>query len=160
MGGLHFPVGDESMLSAKRRPEANTLRLKLERRKGAMGLMSPWAITKSTVKLRLHSPFGATLAHLLARLPLRAVKRPALLSVLAGPLLIAVVAMTSCTDGAVRTVEDSPRQTPGPDATLTDTPVLHVPWTRSDLTVETGGYHPIDISMNEEVRWSPSFRQN
>ena len=91
-----------------------------------MGLMSPWAITKSTVKL------------------------PGFLSVLAGALLIAVVAMTSCTDSTVRTEEDSPRQTPGTDATLTDTPVLHVPWTRSDLTVETGGYHPIDISMNKE----------
>ena len=91
-----------------------------------MGLMSPWAITKSTVKLQ------------------------GFLSVLAGALLIAVVAMTSCTDSTVRTGEDSPRQTPGTDATLTDTPVLHVPWTRSDLTVETGGYHPIDISMNKE----------
>ena len=102
------------------------------------------------VKLRLHSPFGARLAHVFARSPFGGVKRPGFLSVLAGALLVAVVAMTSCTDGTVRTGEDPPRQTPGPDATLTDTPVLHVPWTRSDLTVETGGYHPIDISMNEE----------
>ncbi len=115
-----------------------------------MGLMSPWAITKSTVKLRLHSPFGARLAHLLPRSPFGGVKRPGFLSVLAGALLIAVVAMTSCTDSTVHTGEDSTRQTPGSDATLTDTPVLHVPWTRSNLTVETGGYHPIDISMNKE----------
>ena len=115
-----------------------------------MGLIGPWAITKSMVKLHLHSPFGARLAHLLARSPFGGVKRPGFLSVLAGALLIAVVAMTSCTDSTVRTGEDSPRQPPGPDATLTDTPVLHVPWTRSDLTVETGGYHPIDISMNKE----------
>ena len=115
-----------------------------------MGLMGPWAITKSMVKLRLHNPVGALLAHLLTRSPLGGVKRPGSLSVLAGALLIAVVAMTSCTDGTVRPGEDSPGQTPGPDAALTDAPVLHVPWTRSDLTVETGGYHPIDISMNKE----------
>ena len=115
-----------------------------------MGLMGPWAITKSMMKLRLHSPFGARLAHLLASSPLGGVKRPGSLSVLAGALLVAVVAMTSCTDSTVRTGEDSPGQTPGPDATLTDTPVLHVPWTRSDLTVETGGYHRIDISMDKE----------
>ena len=83
---------------------------KLERRKRpraewacAMGLMGPWAITKSMVKLRLHSPFGARLAHLLARSPFGGVKRPGFLSVLAGALLIAVVAMTSCTDSTVRT---------------------------------------------------------
>ena len=102
------------------------------------------------MKLRLHSSFGASLAHLLARSPFGGGKRPGFLSVLAGALLIAVVAMTSCTDSTVRTGEDPPRQTPGPDATLTDASVLHVPWTRSDLTVETGGYHPIDISMNKE----------
>ena len=133
----------------KRNLEANTLRLKLERQapKGAMGL---WAITKSMVKLHLHNPVEAFQPPVLACSPFGGVKRPGFLSVLAGVLLIAVVAMTSCTDSTVRTGEDSPRQPPGPDATLTDTPVLHVPWTRSDLTVETGGYHPIDISMNKE----------
>ena len=141
------------MLTAKRRPEANTLRLKLERQKrqrGAMGLMGPWAINQVHVEAALAQSVWSPSGTLTREFASWGVKRLGSLSVLAGALLVAVVVMTSCTDSTVRTGEDSPGQTPGPDATVTDTLSSHVPWTRSDLTVETGGYHPIDISMNKE----------
>ena len=121
----------------------------------AMGLMGPWAITKSMVKLHLGNPKKAIQPHVCACSPLANFKRLGWLVVLTGALFIAVSTLTACIDSAeptveVTTVEVTRRQTPAPDAALTDTPALHVPWTRLDFRVVPRGVHRIEFEMNTE----------
>ena len=80
-----------------------------------MGLMIPWAITKSTVKLHLHNPVEASQPPIRACSPLANIKRLGWLVVLTGALFIAASTLTACVDSAEPTVEVTcpPKTDPG-----------------------------------------------
>ena len=117
--------------------------------------MGLWAITKSMVKLHLHNPVEASQPPMRTCSPVANIKRLAWLVVLTGALFIAASTLTACVDSAeptveVTTVEVTRRQTPAPDAALTATTVLHVPWTRLEFRIVPRGVHRIEFEMNTE----------
>ena len=122
-----------------------------------MGLISPWAITQSMVKLRLHSPVEASQPPMRACSPLANIKRFAWLVVLTGVLFIAASTLTACVDSAEPTVEVSRGQTPTPGVTPAAIPTIEVPWKRSQFWVSPGNAHPIDIRMNREETLEYTF---
>ena len=122
-----------------------------------MGLISPWAITQSMVKLRLHSPVEASQPPMRACSPLANIKRFAWLVVLTGVLFIAASTFTACVDSAEPTVEVSRGQTPTPGVTPAAIPTIEVPWKRSQFWVSPGNAHPIDIRMNREETLEYTF---
>ena len=122
-----------------------------------MGLMSPWAITKSTVKLRLHNFVEASQPPMRACSPLANIKCFAWLVVLTGALFIAASTLTACVDSAEPTVEVSRGQTPTPGVTPAAIPTIEVPWKRSQIWVSPGNAHPIDIRLNREETLEYNF---
>ena len=122
-----------------------------------MGLMSPWAITKSTVKLRLHNFVEASQPPMRACSPMANCKRLGWLVVLTGALFIAASTLTACVDSAEPTVEVSRGQTPTPGVTPAAIPTIEISWKRSQFWVSPGNAHPINIRVNREETLEYNF---
>ena len=122
-----------------------------------MGLMGPWAITKSMVKLRSHNPVEASQPPMHACSPLVNFKRLGWLVVLTGALFIAASTLTACIDSAEPTVEVSRKQTQTPGVTPAVIPTIEVPWKRSSFWVSPGNSHPINIRVNREETLEYNF---
>ena len=122
-----------------------------------MGLMSPCAITKSTVKLRLHNTAEAFQPLVRACSPWANIKPLGWLVVLTGALFITASALTACVDSADPPVEVSREQMPTPGVTPAAVPTIEISWKRSFFWVSPGNSHPIDIRVNREETLEYNF---